>query len=111
MKDFPEFIKALPELEVPFEGVEGWLLQGEAKQVAFVHFEHETVVPEHSHAAQWELVIAGEVHLNISGEEKFYQAGQGFYVPAGVPHGAVVGAGFRSVIFFDQVDRYQAKSG
>ncbi len=109
MDDFPEFITRLPELDIPFEGVSGHLLQGEDHQTAFVRFEDETVVPEHSHASQWELVVAGELRLTVDGVENTYREGDSFYIPAGAVHGAVVGAGYRAVIFFDQADRYQAR--
>lgn len=109
MDDFPEFITELPELDISLDGVSGHLLQGENQQVAFVRFEKETVVPEHSHAAQWELVVTGEVRLSVEGAERTYREGQSFYIPEGAVHGAVVGAGYRAVIFFDQADRYQAK--
>ena len=109
VQDFPEFVKSLPELETPFPNVHGWLLQGRNQQVAFVHFTEETDVPEHSHRAQWEIIIAGEVRLKLNGRENVYRAGQSFFIPEGRPHGAVVSKDFRSVILFDQPDRFQAK--
>lgn len=109
VNDFPEFIHSLPELDIPIEGVSGHLLQGAAHQVAFVHFESAVDVPEHSHRAQWELVISGSVRLRRGGTEETYSAGQSFFVPAGEEHGAFVNAGYRAVIFFDQADRYAAK--
>lgn len=109
MNDFPDFITRLPEVDFPFEGVSGHLLQGEDQQAAFVWFEDETVVPEHSHASQWELVVAGELRLTVDGVEKTYREGDSFYIPAGAVHGAAVRAGYRAVIFFDQADRYQAR--
>lgn len=109
MSDFPEFITRLPELDIPFDGASGHLLQGKDQQAAFVWFEDETVVPEHSHAAQWELVVAGELRLTVDGIENTYREGDSFYVPAGAVHGAFVGAGYRAVMFFDQPDRYQSK--
>jgi len=109
MSDFPEFITRLPEIDFPFDGVSGTLLQGEDQQAAFARFEDETVVPEHSHASQWELVVAGELCLTVDGVENTYREGDSFFIPAGAVHGAVVGAGYRAVIFFDQSDRYKAK--
>ncbi len=110
MKDFPDFIQSLPELDLPWEGVSGHLLQGEKQQVAFVRFDQDTSVPAHSHRAQWELVIAGEVELTIEGKEKTYRPGESFYISEGVEHAGNVSAGYRAVIFFDQVDRYKAKT-
>lgn len=109
MKDFPEFITNLPELDMPFAGVSGHLLQGESQQVAFVRFDKDTEVPMHSHRAQWELVIAGEMRLTMEGQERAYRQGESFYIPEGVEHAGQVKAGYRAVIFFDQKDRYQPK--
>jgi quercetin dioxygenase-like cupin family protein len=109
MTEFPQFIRELPAVEVPFPGVSGHLLQGRTQQVAFLRFEDDVEVPEHSHNAQWELVIAGEVRLRMGAETKTYRAGDSFYIPAGEAHGASVRAGYRSIVFFDQADRYRAR--
>ena len=109
MTDFPQFIRGLPAIDVPFEGVTGFLMQCESQQVAFLEFEHDTDVPEHSHNAQWELVVDGEVELRRGGKKVVYRAGQSFYIPPGEVHGASVHAGYRSIVFFDQADRYQTR--
>ncbi len=109
MNEFPGFITELPELDLPFEGVTGYLLQGETQQAVFLSFEAETVVPAHSHRAQWELVLAGEVDLAMDGKKTTMTAGQQFYIPAGVEHSALVRVGYRAIVFFDQPDRYHAK--
>jgi quercetin dioxygenase-like cupin family protein len=109
VKEFPEFIRNLPEVDVPFPGVSGHLLQGTGQQVAFLQFAEEVDVPEHHHNAQWELVVDGMVELRMGGESRTYRAGDSFYIPAGTPHGAKVHAGYRAVVFFDQADRYRSK--
>jgi quercetin dioxygenase-like cupin family protein len=108
--DFPQFIRDLPSVDIPIAGVSGHLLQGQTQQVAFLQFEEEAEVPEHSHNAQWELVIAGQVNLRMRGETKTYRVGDSFYIPAGESHGATVRAGYRSIVFFDQADRYKTKT-
>ena len=45
-------------------------------------------MPEHSHRAQWELVIAGKSELKMKGEARTYQQGDSFFIPEGVEHGA-----------------------
>jgi quercetin dioxygenase-like cupin family protein len=109
MHDFPEFITKLPELDLPFDGASGHLLQGDNQQVAFARFDKDVEVPMHSHRAQWELVIAGEVKLTMKGEERTYREGESFYIPEGVEHAGHVRAGYRAIIIFDQADRYKAK--
>ena len=111
MPVFPEFVDQLPEIDLDFSGVTGRLLQSKNHQVAFFRFAQETVVPDHSHGAQWEVVIAGEVLLRTGGEEHVYRAGDSFFIAAGQVHGAVVRAGFRSVAFFAQADRYTTRNG
>mgnify|MGYP001813331544 CR=1 FL=1 len=107
MDQFPDFIQGLPEADIPFQGVTGHLLQGEDQQVIFMEATEDTPVPEHRHKAQWELVVAGRVDLTMGGETRTYGPGEAFFVPEGAPHSALVHAGFRSVIFFDQADRYR----
>ena len=85
-------------------------MQGEGQQVAFLQFETDADVPDHSHNAQWELVIGGQVDLRMGGETTTYRAGDTFYIPAGEAHGAKVHAGYRAVVFFDQADRYKTKA-
>ena len=109
MHEFPDFIAALPELDLPFEGVSGHVLQGERQQVAFLSFAQDLSVPEHSHRAQWELVLAGAVTLRMQGTERTYRRGDSFYIPEGVMRGADVEACYRAIIFFDQADRFRAK--
>lgn len=109
MPDFPQFIRDLPAIDVPLPGVSGHLLQGATQQVAFLRFEDDCEVPEHSHNAQWELVVAGRVDLTVEGRTQTHRAGDSFYIPAGTAHGAKVYAGYRSVVFFDQADRYGTK--
>lgn len=109
MEDFPPFITSLPDIDVPFDGVTGHLMQGENQQVAFLRFADDTDVPEHQHKGQWEHVLAGEVTLNAWGETQTFRTGESFYLEEGVPHSAFVKAGYRAIIFFDQTDRYTAK--
>jgi len=49
---YPQMITELPEVEIPFRGVKGWLLQGIDKQVVFFDIEPNASIPEHSHGEQ-----------------------------------------------------------
>ena len=106
---FPDIITGLPQADVPGEGVRAYLLQGEGKQVAFVAFDDHVDAPEESHAAQWVVVLEGEVELTTAGEKAVYRRGDTYYLPAGVPHGARIKAGSRLMDLFDQVDRFRVK--
>ncbi len=107
---FPEFLRGLPELDLPIPGARGWLLQGEAQQAVFVEFTETVDVPEHTHKEQWEIPVAGTVELRMEGTTTVHGAGDGFFIPAGVPHAATVHAGYKAIIFFNERDRYQAKT-
>ncbi|MFH1001356.1 MAG: cupin domain-containing protein, partial [Bacteroidota bacterium] len=60
---FPKEILNLPEADIPFKGVRGWVSQGETSQVVFFDIQAIGEVAEHSHCAQWGIVIEGEMHL------------------------------------------------
>ena len=106
---FPEIITDLPQADVPGEGVRAYLLQGEGKQVVFVAFDDDVDAPEESHAAQWVVVLEGEVELTVGGETAVYRKGDTYFIAAGVPHAARIKAGSRLLDLFDQADRYRAK--
>jgi quercetin dioxygenase-like cupin family protein len=109
MKRFPPFIENLPELDLPYAGATGHLLQGEAIQAVFLHFTQDVEVPAHSHSAQWEIVIAGELQLELDGDKRTYRVGESIYIPEGAVHAAWVRAGYHALVIFDQPDRYRVK--
>lgn len=106
---FPEFVTGLPEVDFPFPGVRGWVLQGDRHQVVFAEFDRTVEVPEHSHEEQWEIVLSGGLLLRMDGTEREYRAGEVFFIPAGTPHAADVQAGYRAIIVFNEPGRYAVK--
>ncbi len=106
---FPEFIEGLPQADIPVPGVEGFVLQAARHQVAFLRSDEDMTMPEHSHAAQWEIPLEGTAEMNIGGEVGIFGPGQPIYVPAGVPHSGKVKGPYTAVIFFDAPDRYKVK--
>jgi len=106
---FPKPILELPEVNIPFEGAKGYLSQGEDVQVIFMEFEKDIVIPEHSHDSQWEIVVAGKVDYYEGRVKHTYTKGDKFYIPKGTKHSAKVYAGYASVAFFNQKDRYMKK--
>lgn len=108
---FPQFIRSLPQIDLPLPGVTGWLIQGRDHQVAFVEFLETVEVPDHSHDDQWEIPVSGEVELRrAGGPTELHTAGEAFFIPAGQVHGATVHAGYRAIIAFNSPDRYQVKT-
>ena len=106
---FPQPIRDLPKADIPIEGVKGFILQGEHEQVVFMEFEKNVEIPEHSHESQWEIVLEGEVHYREEGLEYIYKKGDRFFIPKGKKHSATVYAGYSSVVFFNQKNRYTKK--
>ena len=106
---FPEPIENLPEADVPFDGIKTRLSQAEDHQIVFMKFEKDVDVPEHSHDSQWEIVIDGRVDVWIDGKLHSCKKGDSFYIPAGAKHYAKVYAGYTSVAFFNEKERYKKK--
>ncbi len=106
---FPEFVKDLPEIDLPIPGAKGWMVQSDGQQIVFVEFAEKVDVPEHVHSEQWEFTLEGRVDLKVNGEIVTYTAGENFFIPAGVAHGALVHAGYKAMIMFNEPDRYGPK--
>ena len=106
---FPKPIVSLPEVDIPFRGVKGYLCQGETDQVIFMEFSKDVDIPEHSHESQWEVVVNGKVDLVVGDIKKTYQKGDTFFIPQGVKHSGRVYAGYASIAFFNEKQRYKKK--
>lgn len=108
-KPFPEMITQLPEADIEFSGVRGWLSQGKDHQIVFFDIEPIGEVTEHSHGAQWGIVVDGEMDLTIGGITKTYRNGDSYVIPEGVLHSAVFKKRSLVVDYFADKDRYEAK--
>jgi quercetin dioxygenase-like cupin family protein len=106
---YPEMIRGLPEVDIPFEGIRAWLLQGEKTQAVFFDLQPIGAVPPHSHCAQWGLVLDGKMELTIGGEAKIYQKGDWYYIPEGVTHSAKFLTRVFVIDVFDDPGRWKAK--
>jgi quercetin dioxygenase-like cupin family protein len=106
---YPEMIENLPDVDIPIEGVRGKLLQGADRQVVFFDIEPVGAIPLHSHGAQWGIVVEGEMELTIGGDRRTYRAGDSYFIPAGVEHGATFNTCFKAIDVFEDRDRYQAR--
>ena len=56
---FAEFLRNLPQVAVPFEGVDARLMTGPDGQAVFFYLPKGVTVPPHSHCAQWGIVVEG----------------------------------------------------
>lgn len=106
---YPEMIRELPEIDVALEGVRGWLLQSQNRQVVFFDIQPVGVVPPHSHCAQWGLVVDGEMKLTIGEETRIYRKGDWYYIPEGTIHSATFLTRVHVIDVFEDSQRYAAK--
>lgn len=106
---YPPMINALPEADIPYDGVRGRLFQGTNHQIVFFEIEPIGEVEPHSHGAQWGVVFEGEMELTIGGETRTYRSGDRYYIQAGVVHSALFSRKTRLMDFFEDTDRYRAR--
>lgn len=106
---FPALISGLPEADIPFEGVKGWLFQGEDHQIVFFEIEPIGEVAPHSHGDQWGVVFQGEMELTIGSETRTCRKGDSYFIPAGMIHSAVFRTKTFLMDFFADRDRYLQK--
>lgn len=107
--DYPPLITRLPQADVPFPGVGAYMLRSEDGLLIFFHFTRETVVPPHSHGAQWGTVLEGEIELTIGGQTRTYRPGDSYVIGAGVEHSVRIQAGVKVIDFFEEPDRYRPR--
>lgn len=107
---FPKMITNLPEADIKFKGVKGWISQSNDHQLIFIEIEPIGKVAEHSHGAQWGFVLEGEIELTIGGVTKTYYKGDSYNIPDGVLHSAVVKRKTWVVDFFAEKNRYLPKT-
>jgi hypothetical protein len=104
---FPDFIRALPRPDTPLP-LEAYLIPSDvALSMFYEATDDEVEVSEHVHGDQWGVVLSGEVDVTISGETHTYFRGDTYFIPAGVPHAALVRAGSRGIDVFADHDRYR----
>lgn len=106
---FPETILHLPEADIPIKGAKAYLHQSESSQILFMEFTEDVDLPEHSHKAQWGIVLEGKITLKIDNIEKTYSKGDRYYIPTNVKHSGKIQAGYADMTFFEDKDRYKIK--
>jgi hypothetical protein len=107
--EFPPFVRSLPEADLPFEGLRGWLAKSESSLLMFNESAVELAVPEHSHGDQWGIIIDGRIDLTIGGTLHTFTRGDSYFIPSGTPHRATIYPGFRAIDYFADRDRYRVK--
>ena len=107
--EYPKIVTSLPQAEIPFKGVKGWIHQGAAQQVVFMEMDPIGKVPEHTHSAQFGMILEGELSLTVGGVTKRYRRGDTYFVPEGAPHSAVFHSKVYIVELFNERSRYKEK--
>ena len=106
---FPEIITNLPKADIPIEGLNAYLFQGENQQIIFMSFENDAEIPEHSHEAQWGVILAGEIEFIIDGKKCTFTKGDAYFIPKDVKHSVRIRKGYKDLTLFNQKERYKAK--
>ncbi len=106
---FPRIIASLPEADINFKGVRGWIAQGDNCQTVFLVIEKSAEVSEHSHDAQWGIVVEGEMALTIEGRTKVYGKGDEYFIPSQAKHSAKFLTRCRIIDFFSEKARFKIK--
>jgi quercetin dioxygenase-like cupin family protein len=106
---YPGFIRKAPEIDVPIEGVRGWLIQDDKRQIVFFDIMPTAVVPPHSHCAQWGLMVEGDMELTIDGVPSRLGKGDWYFIPEGAEHSAKFFSRVNVIDVFDSSDRYKVK--
>ena len=106
---YPELIRGMPVADINWPGLRGWLLGNENRLAVFLECDQPTEVGEHSHGAQFGVVLDGTLEITIAGTLHSLKAGDTYYIPAGALHSAKLSAGFRAIDVFEEADRYKAK--
>jgi quercetin dioxygenase-like cupin family protein len=108
-KIFPDIITQHPSTDIPIEGLTSHLVQAGKQQFVFMYFENDAIIPEHSHEAQWGIVLEGRMELTIKGERKILQKGDSYFIDKNEKHSAQIKAGYTDLTLFNQADRYKIK--
>ena len=106
---YPDFVRNLPEVDVPVEGVRGWLLEDGTCQMVLFDIQPTAVVPEHKHCAQWGIMLEGEMDLTIAGVTRRVTTGDRYFIPANTMHSATFRTRVNVIDVFDAGDRYKKK--
>jgi quercetin dioxygenase-like cupin family protein len=105
---FPKPILRLPVADIQIPGLSAYISQSDGHQILFMSFLQDVHIPEHSHEAQWGVVLAGCIDLTIAGQLSRYQKGDQYFIPEGVKHSAKIYAGYSDITFFDAPARYHS---
>ncbi|MBI2966803.1 MAG: cupin domain-containing protein [Bacteroidetes bacterium] len=108
-KIFPNIISQHPTADIPIDGVTSHLVQAGQQQFVFMQFDKDCEIPEHSHEAQWGVVLDGTMELTIAGQKRILTKGDSYFIDKNVRHSAKIKAGYTDLTLFNQADRYKIR--
>ena len=106
---FHKTITSLPQADIAFKGVKGWLSQAKDHQLVFMDIAPIGEVAPHAHGAQWGIVVDGEMELTIGGKKNVFRKGDSYFIPKGTVHSALFSKRTFVIDFFADKNRYKAK--
>lgn len=106
---FPQLIAKLPQADIAFKGVKGWLSQAKDHQLVFMDIAPIGEVAPHAHGAQWGIVVDGEMELTIGGKTHVFRKGDSYFIPKGAVHSARFTTRTFVIDFFADRNRYKPK--
>jgi quercetin dioxygenase-like cupin family protein len=107
---FHKTITSLPQADIAFKGVKGWLSQAKNHQLVFMDIAPIGEVAPHAHGAQWGIVVDGEMELTIGGKKHVFRKGDSYFIPKGTVHSALFRKRTFVIDFFADKSRYKAKT-
>jgi len=106
---FPEMIRALPEADIPIDGLKAYISQSDDHQILFMKCDEDAEVPEHCHECHWSVVLEGKIDIIIDGVKQSYTKGDHFFIPKGARHSAKIYTGYTDITVFNEKNRYKRK--
>jgi quercetin dioxygenase-like cupin family protein len=106
---FPKLVSTLPQADIAFKGVKGWLSQAKDHQLVFMDIAPIGDVAPHAHGAQWGIVVEGAMELTIGGKTQTYRKGDSYFIPKGTVHSARFQTRTFVIDLFADKKRYKEK--
>ena len=107
---FPGIITRHQGADIPVDGVVSHLIQAGQQQFVFMQFSKDADISEHSHEAQWGVVLEGEMMLTIAGCRRKLKKGDTYFIDKDVRHSSKIKKGYTDLTLFDQPDRYNVRN-
>lgn len=83
---FPDFVKKLPVKDYGLPGLIVHADKSALGEIYFAYAEQKTIFPEHTHGAQWTVVISGKCDFTSNGRTVTYNQGDTYLIHAGQKH-------------------------